>query len=219
MTADLEFIDSLPVAAFATDGLGRVVRHNSAAAAIWGRSPAPGEARWSGAARLFDARRPAARPGGEPGGAHPRRRPGRRRGSGRFSPSGPTAAGRPSCPALPCSRDADGRVTGVVELMLEAPADPGDLAAARLAAIVSSSDDAIVGKSLEGRVTSWNDAAARIFGWSAEEMIGQPITRIIPSELAVRGGRHPRPAAARRAGGAFRHRARRARTAGASRCR
>jgi PAS domain S-box-containing protein len=68
--------------------------------------------------------------------------------------------------------------------MLEPPAaDPADLSAARLAAIVSSSDDAIVGKTLEGRVTSWNDAAARIFGWSAEEMIGQSITRIIPSEL------------------------------------
>jgi PAS domain S-box-containing protein len=68
--------------------------------------------------------------------------------------------------------------------MLEPPAaDPADLSAARLAAIVSSSDDAIVGKTLEGRVTSWNDAAARIFGWSAEEMIGQSITRIIPPEL------------------------------------
>jgi len=76
--------------------------------------------------------------------------------------------------------DADGRVAGVLELMIEAPADT---AAARLAAIVASSDDAIVGKSLDGRVTSWNDGAARIFGWSAAEMIGQSITRIIPDEL------------------------------------
>ena len=96
-------------------------------------------------------------------------------------PDGSRAAFVPR-PAL--LRGPDGSVAGVLELMLEAPApDPSDLAAARLAAIVSSSDDAIVGKSLEGRVTSWNDGAARIFGWSPEEMIGQPILRIIPPEL------------------------------------
>ena len=80
--------------------------------------------------------------------------------------------------------DADGRVAGRARADARgAAAEPADLAAARLAAIVSSSDDAIVGKSLDGRVTSWNDGAARIFGWSAAEMIGQPITRIIPAEL------------------------------------
>lgn len=54
---------------------------------------------------------------------------------------------------------------------------------ARLAAIVESSDDAIVSKDLQGVVQSWNQGAARIFGYCAEEMIGQPITRIIPHYL------------------------------------
>jgi PAS domain S-box-containing protein len=55
-------------------------------------------------------------------------------------------------------------------------------AQARLAAIVASSADAIIGKTLDGRVTSWNEAAERMFGWSATEMIGQSIRRLIPAD-------------------------------------
>jgi PAS domain S-box-containing protein len=53
---------------------------------------------------------------------------------------------------------------------------------ARLASIVESSDDAIVSKNLDGIVTSWNRGAERIFGYSSEEMVGKPITTIIPAD-------------------------------------
>jgi PAS domain S-box-containing protein len=57
-----------------------------------------------------------------------------------------------------------------------------EAALARLASIVESSDDAIVSKTLEGVVTSWNGGAERLYGYSAEEAIGRPVSMIIPPD-------------------------------------
>jgi PAS domain S-box-containing protein len=78
-------------------------------------------------------------------------------------------------------RPTETRMFGIVQdLTVRKDAE---VAAQRLAAIVESSDDAIVSKDLNGIVTSWNSGAERIFGYTADEMIGQPITKIIPADL------------------------------------
>jgi PAS domain S-box-containing protein len=72
--------------------------------------------------------------------------------------------------------------------VLALAADAADLARAeeirlRYAAIVESSDDAIIAKSLDGVISAWNAAAERMFGYAEHEAIGQPITMIIPPDL------------------------------------
>jgi PAS domain S-box-containing protein len=81
-------------------------------------------------------------------------------------------------------RDDAGRVVGASKIARDiSDRKRADAAASRLAAVIESSDDAIVTKNLDGIIASWNPAAERMFGYTAAEAIGRSIRILIPQDL------------------------------------
>jgi len=80
-------------------------------------------------------------------------------------------------------RDKDGTIVGVVNFFHDiTERKQAERAMGLLAAIVNSSDDAIISKNLDGAITSWNDGAERMFGYTAQEAVGRRIAMIIPPD-------------------------------------
>jgi PAS domain S-box-containing protein len=182
MITGTELLEALPVAVYTTDAAGRITFYNRAAAELWGHHPELGSSPWCGSWRLYW---PDGRP--LPHGECPMAvalKEGREvRGVAAIAerPDG-TRVRFLSYPTP--LRDASGRLVGALNLLMDVTErHDSELESARLAAIVVSSDDAIISKTLDGRITSWNAGATRIFGYEASEMIGESILRIIPPEL------------------------------------
>jgi len=82
------------------------------------------------------------------------------------------------------TRGSDGQVAGLAVVFRDmARIDKAEAESKRLAAIVESSNDAIIGKTLDGRITSWNGGAQAIFGYTAKEAVGKPVQMLIPLHL------------------------------------
>jgi PAS domain S-box-containing protein len=83
---------------------------------------------------------------------------------------------------IPLADEGDEIYAGLIIAMDITEAKQSEEKNAKLAAIIDSSDDAIISKTLEGIITSWNESAQRIFGYTAEEMIGQHVLKLIPED-------------------------------------
>jgi len=165
-----------------TDAEGRLTFYNEAAAELWGCHPELGESKFCGSWRLYW-------PDGTPlphdecpmAIALRQRRPIRGMEAVAERPDGTRVSFVPYPTPL---FDESGRLTGAVNMLVDiSERRQAEYDKQRLAAIIDSSDDAIVGKDLNGIVTSWNLGAERLFGYSAEEMIGKSITLLIPAHL------------------------------------
>jgi PAS domain S-box-containing protein len=85
-------------------------------------------------------------------------------------------------------RDSDGKVTAVSTIIRDMTEQKrAEKSRSFLASIVESSDDAIIGKTLDGAIVSWNKAAQKMFGYRAEEVIGKNISMLIPNDRAGEG--------------------------------
>jgi PAS domain S-box-containing protein len=80
--------------------------------------------------------------------------------------------------------DAEGRIIGASKIVRDITTRlQNEESRHRLAAIVDSAEDAIISKDLMGVVSTWNEGAHRMFGYTADEMVGEPVLRLIPKEL------------------------------------
>jgi PAS domain S-box-containing protein len=176
-----QMLGGLPFAIYTCNSQGYITEYNEAAARLWGRHPKIGEDLWCGSWKIY-------RSDGSPMDldACPMAMTlteGRAVQGYEIIIERPDGTRRWVAPHLTPLFDEAGAVTGAVNMLQDiTERKKFEEETAHLAAIVESSDDAIIGKNLDGIVTSWNGSAQRIFGYTAEEMIGQSILKLIPPD-------------------------------------
>jgi PAS domain S-box-containing protein len=175
-------VDALPAAIYTTDAQGRITYYNEAAAQMSGRRPELGTDSWCVTWRLFNLDgTPLPHDECPMAVTLKENRPVRGVEAIAERPDGSRVRFQPFPTPL---YDEQGKLVGAINLLVDVTEQRrAEADAARLAAIVESSTDAVISKTLDGVVTSWNEGAAQIFGYDASEMVGQHITRLIPPEL------------------------------------
>ena len=176
-------VEELPVAVYTCDREGLITYFNQQAALLWGRSPALNDPadRFCGSFKIFSANGQPVR--------HAECWMALALERGREYVGKEILVERPDgtrLTALAHARptyDEAGNIAGAINVVVDiSDRKDSEEAQALLAAIVECSDDAIVSKSIDGRILSWNASAERLFGYTAAEAIGQRITLIVPPE-------------------------------------
>jgi PAS domain S-box-containing protein len=181
-------LQSLPVAVYTTDAAGHITFYNEAAAELWGVRPELGKSEFCGSWKMYW-------PDGTPLPHHEcpmalalkEKRPIRGMEAIAERPDGKLV------PFIACPSplfDASGTLIGAVNTLVditeryeaERRIRESEARYRGIAAIVESSEDAVLTKDLNGVITSWNHGAERLFGYTAEETIGKPVTMLIPAE-------------------------------------
>ncbi len=176
-----DILEALPEAVYTTDSDGRITFYNKAAVELWGVAPELGKSEFCGSWKLYW-------PDGTPlphdqcpmAQALREKRPNRGAEAIAERPDGTRVPFQPFPTPL---FDGFGNLIGAVNLLVDlSDRNVADETAQRLAAIVESSDDAMLVKDLNGIITTWNNGAERLFGYTADETIGRPVTMLIPAD-------------------------------------
>ena len=181
-------LQSLPVAVYTTDAAGRITFYNEAAAQLWGMRPELGKSEFCGTWKMYW-------PDGTPL-PHDQcpmaltlkeKRPIRGMEAIAERPDGTRVWFIPyPSPLFDASGTLIGAVNTLVDITQRHQAEQhvreSEARYREIAAIVEFSDDAVLTKDLNGVITSWNHGATRLFGYTAEETIGKPVTILIPAE-------------------------------------
>ena len=177
-----ELLDALPAAIYTTDAAGRITYYNAAAVQMAGRTPEIGSDQWCVTWRLYW-------PDGTPlphdecpmAVALKTGRPVRGVEAIAERPDGTRVPFKPYPTPL---HDAAGNVVGAVNMLVDlTERSQAEQVRQLLASIVECSDDAIVSKDLNGKIVSWNPGAERLFGYTADEVVGKSVTRLFPADL------------------------------------
>ena len=177
-----ELLDALPAAIYTTDAAGRITYYNAAAVQLAGRTPKIGSDEWCVTWRLY-------RPDGTPL-PHDECPMAVALKTGRPVRGVEAIAERPDGTLVPFMpyptplHDASGNVIGAVNMLVDLTEySQAEQARQLLASIVEHSDDAIVTKDLNGVIASWNPGAERLFGYTADEVVGKSVTCLFPEDL------------------------------------